>query len=59
MVAVSPDDAAGHFTWLAGFLGLDSPASSALTRELMDWQPMQPGLIEDLGEGHYFRTPSA
>jgi len=59
VVAVSPDDAAGHFTWLAGFLGLDSPASSALTRELMDWQPMQPGLIEDLGEGHYFRTPSA
>jgi len=59
VVAVSPDDAAGHFTWLAGFLGLDSPASSALTRELMGWQPTQPGLIDDLGKGHYFRTPSA
>jgi nucleoside-diphosphate-sugar epimerase len=54
VVAVSPDEAPGHFTWLAGFLGLDSPASSALTRELMGWQPVQPGLIEDLDKGHYF-----
>ena len=59
VVAVSPDDAAGHFTWLAGFLGLDSPASSALTRELMGWQPTQPGLIDDLDKGHYFLIPSA
>ena len=36
---------------------LDAPASSALTRELMGWQPDQPGLIEDLDQGHYFRTP--
>jgi nucleoside-diphosphate-sugar epimerase len=54
VASVAPDDAAGHFTWLAGFIGLDSPASSALTRELMDWHPMQPGLIEDLDKGHYF-----
>ena len=30
VVAISPDDAAEHFSWLAGFLGADSPASSAL-----------------------------
>ncbi len=59
VVTVAPEDAAGHFTWLAGFLGLDSPASSALTRELMDWQPTQPGLIDDLDKGHYFRITSA
>jgi nucleoside-diphosphate-sugar epimerase len=59
VVSISPDDAAGHFTWLAGFLGLDSPASSALTRELMGWQPTHPGLIDDLDEGHYFRKESA
>jgi nucleoside-diphosphate-sugar epimerase len=59
VVAVSPDDAAGHFTWLSSFLGIDGPASSALTRELMGWQPTQPGLIDDLGKGHYFRTSSA
>jgi nucleoside-diphosphate-sugar epimerase len=59
VVSISSEDAAGHFTWLAGFLGLDSPASSSLTRELMGWQPTHPGLIDDLDEGHYFRKESA
>jgi nucleoside-diphosphate-sugar epimerase len=59
VAAISPEDAAGHFTWLAGFLGLDIPASSTLTRQLLGWQPAQPGLIDDLGKGHYFRNPSA
>ena len=55
VVAISPEDAGEHFTWLAGFLAADSPASSALTRELLGWQPTHPGLIADLEEGHYFR----
>jgi nucleoside-diphosphate-sugar epimerase len=59
VVSVSPEDAGEHFTWLAGFLGVDSPASSALTRELMGWEPTQPGLIADLDEGHYFVTPAS
>ncbi len=54
VVSISPEDAAEHFAWLAGFLAADSPASSALTQELLDWQPTQPGLIADLEEGHYF-----
>ena len=37
-------------------VALDSPASSALTRELLGWQPTHPGLIDDLDEGHYFRA---
>jgi nucleoside-diphosphate-sugar epimerase len=56
VVSVAPENAAEHFTWLAALLGLDSPASSALTRELTGWQPTHPGLIEDLEKGHYFRT---
>lgn len=52
--SVSAADAPGHFSWLAGFLGMDSPASSAHTRELLGWQPAQPGLIDDLDKGHYF-----
>jgi nucleoside-diphosphate-sugar epimerase len=54
VASVSPDDASAHFTWMAHFLGLDSPASSDLTRELFDWHPSHPGLIEDLDQGHYF-----
>jgi len=51
VAAISPEDTGEHFGWLAGFLAADSPASSTLTRELMGWQPAQPGLIEDLGKG--------
>jgi len=57
-VAMSAEDAADHFAWLAGFLAIDSPASSTLTRELLGWRPTQPGLIDDLDQGHYFRAPS-
>ncbi len=52
--AVSAEDAGEHFGFLAGFLGLDSPASSAATRDLLEWQPTHPGLIDDLDQGHYF-----
>ncbi|MGW6910040.1 SDR family oxidoreductase [Streptomyces sp. NPDC054940] len=58
VTSVAPEAAAEHFTWLTGFLGLDTPASSALTRELLDWRPTEPGLLEDLDKGHYFRTPA-
>ncbi len=54
VVSVSAQDAGEHFIWLGGFLGLDAPASSAWTRELLGWDPTQPGLIADLDQGHYF-----
>lgn len=53
VVALSPEEAAGHFGWLAGFAGLDLPASSALTRERLGWQPTGPGLIADLEQMRY------
>ncbi|MCX5317454.1 SDR family oxidoreductase [Streptomyces sp. NBC_00154] len=56
VASVSPDDAPRHFSWLAGFLGMDSTASSARTRELLGWHPTQSGLIDDLDKGHYFAT---
>jgi len=59
VVSIAPEDAGQHFAWMAGFVALDSPVSSALTRELLGWQPVQPGLIDDLDQGHYFRSPSA
>jgi hypothetical protein len=40
------------------FVGLDNPASSARTRELLDWQPEHPGLLDDLAQGHYFQATS-
>src|SRR6266702_5709077 len=59
VVSVPAGEASGHFGFLAGFLAADNPVSSALTRELLGWQPTHPGLIEDLDKGHYFHGPSA
>jgi nucleoside-diphosphate-sugar epimerase len=56
-VSKTPDEAATHFGWLAHFAGLDAPASSRRTRELLGWQPTQPGLIADLEKGRYFERP--
>ncbi|MHC5902998.1 SDR family oxidoreductase [Streptomyces sp. S6] len=53
-VPVTADRAGEHFSWLAPFLSLDSPASSAHTQELLGWTPEGPGLIADLDAGHYF-----
>jgi nucleoside-diphosphate-sugar epimerase len=54
VVSIAPEDAEAHFTWLAHFIGVDSPASSTFTRELLGWQPKQPSLLDDLDQGHYF-----
>jgi nucleoside-diphosphate-sugar epimerase len=48
------DGLADYFSFLAGFITLDNPTSNAKTRELLDWEPTHPGLIDDYAEGHYF-----
>jgi nucleoside-diphosphate-sugar epimerase len=45
---------AEDFGWLGQVFAVDQPASATLTRELLGWRPVQPGLIEDLDKGHYF-----
>jgi nucleoside-diphosphate-sugar epimerase len=56
VVSVSPDEAAGHFGWMGRFIMINSPSSSAKTKEQLGWQPTHPGLIEDLDMGHYFES---
>ncbi len=57
VVSVSSDDAFEHFGFLGMFFAADVPASSTLTRQLLEWEPTRPGLIEDLDAGHYFNAP--
>ncbi len=57
--SIPPEKAGEHFRWLGGFIGLDSPASNALTRELLGWNPTHVGLIAGLDEGHYFTSTAA
>jgi nucleoside-diphosphate-sugar epimerase len=53
VTSISPDEATEHFTWLSMFFAIDGPASSALTQELLHWQPVQQGLIADIDAGYY------
>ena len=53
VVAMSPDEAIGHFGWLAAFVGMDVPASSEQTRQRLGWHPTGPGLIADLEQMRY------
>jgi nucleoside-diphosphate-sugar epimerase len=52
--SIPVEQASDHFGFLGAFFALDCPASSALTRELLEWRPVQVGLIADLEQGHYF-----
>jgi len=53
VVAMSLQEAAAHFGWLAMFAGLDLVASSALTQKRLGWQPTGPKLIADLERMRY------
>jgi nucleoside-diphosphate-sugar epimerase len=54
VVSVSPEEAEAHFGWFAMFAGMDVPASSARTRGVLGWEPVQPGLLEDIEQAGYF-----
>ena len=53
--SVPADAAAEHFGWLAGFIAMNMPASSDITRELLGWTPEGPTLLADVKAGHYDR----
>jgi len=50
----TPKQVAARFSFLAAFLGVDNPTSSALTSSRLGWQPSRPSLLEDLQHGTYF-----
>jgi nucleoside-diphosphate-sugar epimerase len=54
VVSKTPEEAAGHFGWFAVFAGIDSPASSQRTREMLGWHPHGPDLLTDVRDSGYF-----
>jgi len=55
--SVAPADALEHFSHLGHFVSLDSPATAAITEELVGWKATGPSLLEDLEQDHYFSRP--
>jgi len=51
--SISPSEAGDHFGWLGAFVGLDLLASSAWTRQVLDWHPSGPSLLDDLKRMDY------
>lgn len=52
--SIPGEDVEKHFGFLGRMVGIDMPASSAITQELLGWQPTRPSLLDDL-EHHFFR----
>jgi hypothetical protein len=55
VVSVPAAEAAERFSFLGGFVGVDNPTSSEITRKMLGWEPEYPGLLEDLEHGHYMQ----
>jgi nucleoside-diphosphate-sugar epimerase len=55
-VSIPAEQAADHFQFFAPYVGIDITMPNAETRELLGWEPVHPGLIADLEEGHYFNA---
>ncbi|QIE28601.1 NAD dependent epimerase/dehydratase family protein (plasmid) [Caballeronia sp. SBC1] len=54
VVSKTPAEANEHFGWFAMFAGMDAQAAGQRTRELLGWEPKQPGLIADIDRAAYF-----
>ncbi|WP_129667484.1 SDR family oxidoreductase [Phytoactinopolyspora endophytica] len=44
---------ADEIPFIGQFLAADIPATSQITRDLLEWQPTGPTLLEDIAAGHY------
>jgi len=54
VTSISAADAGERFAFLGALVGVDNPVSSEVTRKVLGWEPVHPGLLEDLEHGHYF-----
>lgn len=52
-LSIPAEQAAAHFGWIAGFFGLDAPASNQKTRATLGWTPAGPSLADDIAHGAY------
>ena len=51
--SVGAEEAKAHFDWLSGFVGMDNPTASAITRETLGWNPQEITLLADMQENYF------
>ena len=56
VVSLPKEEVGGQFGWLGPFFSMDVPAASELTQRQLGWHPVQPGLLADLSQDHYFKS---
>ncbi|MBO7743539.1 SDR family oxidoreductase [Paenibacillus sp. MWE-103] len=54
VVGISREEAQAIFGFVGMVASLDLARSSEETKALLGWKPVQPGLLADLEQGHYF-----
>ena len=58
VASASPAEITARYGFLAPFLGVDNPVSSAATRARLGWSPTRRPLLDDLRDGAYFPVPA-
>jgi nucleoside-diphosphate-sugar epimerase len=51
--SIPADKADAHFGWISGFVAIDCPTSSKLTKERLNWKPEHQSLLTDIEQGVY------
>ena len=52
--SIADEEAPQHLRFIAPFAGFDNPTSNDKTRQVVGWEPVRPGWVEDVQTGHYF-----
>ena len=52
--SITAEEAPQYLRFLAPFAGFDNPTSNDKTRQVVGWEPVRPGWVEDVQTGHYF-----
>jgi nucleoside-diphosphate-sugar epimerase len=55
--SIPADRLEAHFGFLAMLITLDNPVTTLVTRRVLGWEPIHPGLIADFDNADYFTAP--
>ncbi|UII26926.1 SDR family oxidoreductase [Fulvivirga maritima] len=51
--SVSGEKVTEHFEWMSRFIGFDNPATCVITSQLLNWQPSEIDLLQDMNENYF------